>query len=80
LDLKSLQINQEPKILRQILHWLSIQPHAAILTGNSYTYPNQPFRNLMAAGKKSIELDSDCNKPSDRKIRNPGGSAILVMM
>jgi len=69
LDLKSLQINQEPKILRQILHWLSIQPHAAILTGNSYTYPNQPFRNLMAAGKKSIELDSDW--PQTIRQKNP---------
>ncbi len=57
--MKSIQLNQEPKLLRQILYWLSVQPHAAILSGNSYTYPNQPFRNLMAAGKKSIELHSD---------------------
>ncbi len=57
--MKSLQINQEPKLLRQILNWLSNQSHAAILNGNSYTYPNQPFQNLMAAGKKSIELNSD---------------------
>lgn len=57
--MRILEIPFSKSFIRKIHYWLSRQEYAAILDGNVYSYPQNPFPQLMAAGSRSISAPGE---------------------